>query len=623
MRRFGPKYGQLRLGTPLDARLEVLSSQGEQLAEATSVADNDPSLRFTAPEDGLYQIKIHDVSFEGLQSYVYRLTLSALPHVDRAYPLGGRRGENVRLELEGLNLPSQITEVKLPAGEKSGPGWYSHRLNLSGRSTEPFLLEVDDLPEMLEAEPNDAADKALPVTLPAVLNGRIGKPGDVDCWSTQLKKGDVIDLDVRASRLGSPLDAVLIVIDSAGKEVARADDMPGGQTDAQLHFTAPADGDYVFQVTDRFASRGGPEFAYRLRVTPPPDSDFRLTLAGDQRNPTPDVVTLVRSSDSPVETTPTKGRGKGPATQARVKISTDRFGKFEGPIKISVEGLPEGVTVQGTEIAAKKPNTDLVFEAAPTAKIQTSYITVVGTAEIDGRTVTRTATVQFFSTPALPVPTVLGQEPVDKVLLAVALPTPFKLAGNFYFSFMPRGTVYRKRYQIDRGGFEGPLEISMADRQGRHLQGTHGPKIIVPAGESEFEYPLTLPPWMEVGRTSRSILDDRGDRSRARRQSSPGHLQFERPGHAVDCPRYSRTIGSRRRTNFAGGLSQQHSEATFRVTRDGSLAGKITLELIVPPHVKDISAEPYILADATTGVLRVKCGPNPGPFNMPWSCAPP
>src|SRR6185312_13620755 len=109
--------------------------------------------------------------------------------------------------------------------------------------------------------------------------------------------------------------------------------------------------------------RGGPEYAYRLRVTPPQESDFRLTLAGDQRNPGPDVLTLVRSSDSPVEATPTKNRGKGPATQARMKVVADRFGKFEGSIKLAVEGLPEGVTVQGTEIAAKKPNTDLIFEA--------------------------------------------------------------------------------------------------------------------------------------------------------------------------------------------------------------------------------------------------------------------
>ena len=45
-----------------------------------------------------------------------------------------------------------------------------------------------------------------------------------------------------------------------------------------------------------------------------------------------------------------------------------------------------GVTVSGTEIAAKKSSTDLVFEAAPTAKIQAGYITIRGTAEIDGRT---------------------------------------------------------------------------------------------------------------------------------------------------------------------------------------------------------------------------------------------
>ena len=60
------------------------------------------------------------------------------------------------------------------------------------------------------------------------------------------------------------------------------------------------------------------------------------------------------------------------------------------------------------------------------------------------------------------------------------------------------------------------------------------------------------------------------------------------------------------------------SEAVFRVTRDPSLAGKIRLDLIVPPHVKDIASDPATIpADASTGILRVKCGQNPGPFNMP------
>lgn len=606
-----------RLGTPLDARLEVLSPRGTMLAEATA-AEEDPLLRFTAPEDGIYQIKIHDVAFGGLQSYVYRLTLSTLPHVDCAYPLGGRRGKSVRLELSGQGLPEKPVEVTLPDDGLTGPSWYRHRLEIAGRATDSFLLELDDLPEVVETEPNDAADKISSMTLPAVLNGRIGKAGDVDCWSANLKKGEAIDLDLRASRLGSPLDAVLVVVDSTGKELSRADDISAGQTDAQLRFTAPADGDYVLRVADRFASRGGPDFAYRLRVTPPPADDFKLTLVGDQRNPMPDVLNLVRSSDSPAETTGTKGRGKGPTTQARVKLTADRFGKFEGPIKISVEGLPEGVTVSGTEIAAKKPNTDLVFEAAPTAKIQAGYITIRGTADIDGRAIARIATVQFFSTPALPVPTVLGQAPMDKVFLAVTLPTPFKLVGNFYFSFTPRGTVYRKQYQIDRGGFEGPLEVSMADRQGRHLQGTHGPKIVLPAGVSEFEYPLTLPPWMEVGRTSRSILmivgtivEPDGSRHRVSFSSNEQDMQMiarVTPGPLdLDGEQTSLSI-----------YPNSTSEAAFRVTRDPSLAGKVALELIVPPHIKEIASEPStIAADASAGILRIKCGSNPGPFNMP------
>ena len=71
------------------------------------------------------------------------------------------------------------------------------------------LLDVDELDERLEAEPNNTAEKANPASVPAVLNGRIDAPGDVDYWALTLKSGDVFDLEVRAARLGSPLDSVL------------------------------------------------------------------------------------------------------------------------------------------------------------------------------------------------------------------------------------------------------------------------------------------------------------------------------------------------------------------------------------------------------------------------------
>src|SRR5207248_9349014 len=104
--------------------------------------------------------------------------------------------------------------------------------------------------------------------------GRIDKPGHVDTWKWQGKKGDAWEFELRAARLGSRLDGVVTICDADGKALTRAEATPA---DCVVRFTAPADAVYLVKVQDRFQSRGGPEFAYRLRVTQPTAADFRLT----------------------------------------------------------------------------------------------------------------------------------------------------------------------------------------------------------------------------------------------------------------------------------------------------------------------------------------------------------
>src|SRR5262249_28823652 len=70
----------------------------------------------------------------------------------------------------------------------------------------------------------------------------------------------------------------------------------------------------------------------------------------------------------------------------------------------------------------------------------------------------------------------------------------------------PRGTVHRRKFRLTRQGYDGPIEVMLADHQARHLQGVTGPTITVPAGATEFEYAVTLPPWMELARTSRTCV---------------------------------------------------------------------------------------------------------------------
>ncbi|MGE0606203.1 MAG: PPC domain-containing protein [Pirellulales bacterium] len=570
-----------RIGSPLDSQLQIIDPQGQVIAENSDAYGTDSFVRFTAPAAGTYQARIYDANYDGLQHFVYRLTISRAPRVDAVYPLGGQRGSAARYELAGSGLPAELAELSIPA---DAAGDYFLRLETPAGPSVPFLLEADDLPEVLESEPNNDPAQAANVALPAVCNGRISEPGDSDQWAFSLVKGEAVDFDLRSARLGSPLDSVLVVLDAAGKEVARHDDLGDGQTDSRLSFSPPADGVYVVRVEDRFSSRGGPQFAYRLRACKPPAMDYKLKLAHDH-------LTLLRGAE------------------VKLKVDIERLGGFNHEVKLSVEGLPAGVTVpEEISLAASAPAVEIVFKADVAAPIAVNRITVRGTAMMDGQAVTCTAAkAAARATPEL-----------DNVLLAVAMPTPFKVKGEYSVEFAPRGAVFRRYYKIERNGFEGPINISMADRQGRHLQGVSGPLVVVPPGEESCIYPVFFPPFMEVGRTSRSNVMAVGEVTDAdgSKHTVAFHSlhQNEQIVALVDpCP-----LGLQALVTSMTARPNSTAEIPVRVQRSREVSGPTRLELIVPPHISGVSAEPVILAEGEDrGVLSVRFDSASGPFNAP------
>lgn len=580
-----------RLGSPLDSRLEVLDPQGHTLAENDDTFGADSFVRFTAPADGKYQIKIHDINFRGGQAYVYRLTLTADPYVDRVYPLGGQRGSKVAFELTGQGVPSDPVTITLPA---EAPADFVHRLSAGTKQSNPFLIDLDDLPEHREVEPNDEPSQVQPVTVPAILNGRIGRPGDLDYWSFNAKKDEVYELDLRASRLGSPLTAILTLFDSAGKELARSEYGQTSQADPFLRFSVPADGTYQVRVEERFRARGGPAFAYRLRIAPPAAADFRLHFAND-------VVLVNRDAAG-------GGKTRG-APPERLKIVAERLGGFAEPITLAIDGLPPGVTVSPTVIAAKQPGVDLTFKTDSTAAIGASRLTIRGTAKVGDRTLTKTATL----TP------VRGLPELDSVLVALTLPTPFKIVGDYDMRWAPRGSVHHRHYRIERNGFDGPIEISLSDKQSRHLQGVTGPTITVPAGVSEFDYAVHLPPWMETGRTSRtcvmgtSVVKDADGREHV--VSFCSIQQNEQVVVVIEPGRLG--LESNRATLVAA--PGKSVDVAVEVTRNKSLQGPAKLELISAAHMQGISAEPIMIsADRNHATISIRFAADVrGPFNLP------
>src|SRR5262245_47023750 len=120
------------------------------------------------------------------------------PLLQTVFPAGGRAGTSVTVAVDGAALDGlrdirstvpRLTVRKTDANRfaltipaETPPGVYDLRaVGLHGMSS-PRAFFVSNRAEHLEKEPNDSIDSAAQVPLDVVVNGRIEKPGDVDCY---------------------------------------------------------------------------------------------------------------------------------------------------------------------------------------------------------------------------------------------------------------------------------------------------------------------------------------------------------------------------------------------------------------------------------------------------------
>jgi hypothetical protein len=475
-----------QLGSPLNARLEVRDPNGARVAEAVPVTGKDPTLQWKAPSDGVYEVRIHDIDFGGLQHYVYRLSITRTPNIATTYPLGGKRGAKTRVALLGVDGSSRgEIEIDIPS---DAPDTFPLPAGAVPGQADQIFLQAGDAPEWLEVEPNDSLEQAGgdPALVPGVLNGRIQAPGDVDYWNVAVGKGGKIECELVAGELGSPLFPVMTVHDPAGKEIARSGKPGNPEAGAILQFEAPEAGTYQIAVAEHFAHRGGAHFCYRLTLRPSPGADFKLTLASD-------AISVFREFEGLTEE---QKKASPPAPAAKIAVALKRLRGFDGEIELVAEGLPEGVHLAATKIAKGKDKAELSFRAEAGVKLQEARVTISGVAVIGEDKITRRASVAIAR----------GEPPLDDLLLAVAIPTPFYFTGDYNSYIMPRGSIYRRKYKLERGGFTGPIYARLADRQIRHLQGNRGPTITIPPEATEFDYGTVMAPCLEIGRTSRTMI---------------------------------------------------------------------------------------------------------------------
>jgi hypothetical protein len=351
------------------AVMKLSDANGKELAYDDDFRFNpDPVIYFEVPEDGEYVLAINEALFRGRESFVYRITIGELPFVTSIFPLGGRVGEPVKIEISGWNL-EKTTLAPPPKDAKPGHHLIAATNGNLVSNYVPFAL--DTLPECLEKEPNDEPSKAQKVQLPIIVNGRMDRPGDWDVFEVEGKAGETIVAEVYARRLGSPLDSFLKVTGADGKIIALNDDhydaasgLNTDHADSYLMVKLPADGKYFIHLGDT-RRQAGKEYAYRLRIS----------------RPQPDFVLRVVPSRISI---PSKG-------SAAVTIFAIRKDGFDGPIKLGFKDLPQGLESPGATLAAKQEVVGLAVKTSLTATEKPVNLTIVGTAKIGDREVVHEA----------------------------------------------------------------------------------------------------------------------------------------------------------------------------------------------------------------------------------------
>jgi hypothetical protein len=294
------------------------------------------------------------------------------------------------------------------------------------------------------------------------------------------------------------------------------------------------------------------------------------------------------------------------ASGPKLKINVQRRGGFKGEIQLALDGLPKNVKVFNTRIAANKNTTDLQFVAPPKTKLAIHRLTVKGTGDLGDRNATHTAS---------------ASGDLDHLLFAIVPPVPFKHHGIYrIITGLPGGTTFHRNYSLDRGGFDGPLTVRLADKQIRHLQGVTDRIINVPKGADKFSFPVDFPARVEVGRTSRVVVMLVGEMT-----------DFDGTKHKIS---YTSQERSDQLISVAGaGLVAVETVAdSFTVPANGRFTIAVTIrrepavmkqtmrvELLQPRHAEGITAQPVeLLPGETKVILKIRTSDSTGPFNAPF-----
>ena len=370
----------------VDPILTIRNAAGATIAANDNYFSADPLLHHKFEQAGEYVLEVRDVRYKGNADWVYAIEINNRPFITQTLPLAVTPGVETKLSLVGHNLPADATTtVTIPPGTPPGLRWISTAVG--GQPTNAVAVYAAAAPSLTKSPPSPPAPTAgnatttpagsnapatgqpasgnappppasQPIAVPAVVSGRIERPGDVDRFSFEAKAGEKLSFEVIARRAESGLDSFIRILNPQGAAISEADDMTRDRIQSQdswlENWAAPSDGKYTIEVRDLHL-RGGPEFTYALQVT---RTEPYFTLEVDT-----DKTELA------------------PGTCAPIYVRVVRKNGFAGEVQLAIDGLPPGVTATCGRILETGGDGCIMLSAAPDAQSGAANIRITGTAK--------------------------------------------------------------------------------------------------------------------------------------------------------------------------------------------------------------------------------------------------
>lgn len=368
----------------IDSRLTPVLILADAKGADLKVNRTGGMIDFTPPADGIYIIKVSDLTYQGGERHFYRLSLQKSPAE-----------------------PQPQTQM------------------VSAMSWPPAGLSATAAAKEIEPNNKDAQK----ITLPADISGAFFPAADVDTYEFAVKKGETWWVEVASERLGRNTDPFVLVQqvkDGKFTDVAELYDIAppmkvtsngysydgppydAGSPDVLGKFEAKEDGTYRLHVRDLFGgTRSDPHNVYRLLVRQAAP-DFSLAAWA--------VHMTLRNGDRASLSKPMALR-QGDARAFEVVVQ--RRDGFDGEIEISMENLPPGVSATGLRIGKGKTCGHLILTADEKAPRGFSLAKITGKAFIGGKEIVRPVRLASMEWPVkdakgeIPAPRLVADIPVS------------------------------------------------------------------------------------------------------------------------------------------------------------------------------------------------------------------